>query len=46
MAATALRRDFGLEEARVVLGHTSPATTLIYAERDLDRAAAIMAAVG
>jgi len=45
-AATNLRRHFGLEAARVVLGHSSASTTEIYAERDLSAAAEIMRAVG
>jgi integrase len=38
-AATRLRREFGLEVARVILGHSSPATTESYAE--IDRRAAV-----
>jgi integrase len=45
-AATLLRREAGIETARVVLGHTSAAVTELYAERDLDRARQIMANVG
>ncbi|GMU82448.1 MAG: hypothetical protein AMXMBFR47_23190 [Planctomycetota bacterium] len=45
-AATELRREFGIEAARVVLGHTSPAVTMIYAAADETAAAAIMAQVG
>jgi len=45
-AATFLRREFGIEAARVVLGHTTPRITEIYAERDLSRAAEIMGRVG
>ena len=45
-AATEIRRRFGLEGAQVVLGHSGADTTLIYAERDLKKAAAIMAEVG
>jgi integrase len=33
-AATFLRREFGIEVARSILGHSSANTTLIYAERD------------
>ena len=40
------RKQFGLESAQVVLGHAKPNTTLIYAERDLKKAAAVMAEVG
>lgn len=38
-AATRMRAEFGLEVARTILGHTTSATTLIYAELDLERAA-------
>ena len=33
-AATRLRKEFGLDVARAVLGHSSPVVTEIYAERD------------
>lgn len=45
-AATRLRKEFGIEAARVVLGHSSLATTEIYAEIDQMKAAEIMAKVG
>lgn len=45
-AATRIRKEFGIEAARVVLGHTSAAVTEIYAEIDRTRAADIMARVG
>ncbi len=45
-AGTALRSRFGLEASRTVLGHTSPDTTLLYAERDEELAARIMREVG
>ncbi len=45
-AATFLRKEFGIEAARVVLGHASSAVTEVYAELDLNRAADIMAQVG
>lgn len=45
-AATKLRKEFGIEAARVVLGHKSAAVTEIYAEADLARAAQVMAQVG
>ena len=37
-AGTAVRREFGVETARVVLGHRRLSTTEIYAEADLERA--------
>ena len=45
-AATTIRKMFGLEAAQVVLGHAKPDTTLIYAERDLTKAAEVMREVG
>lgn len=45
-AATFLRKEFGIEAARVVLGHASSAVTEVYAELDLTRAADIMSQVG
>jgi integrase len=44
--ATRLRLQFGIEAARVVLGHTSASTTEIYAELDRQAAGRVMAAVG
>jgi integrase len=45
-AATALRARYGLEAAQVILGHSRPETTLIYAERDLAKARSVMAEIG
>ncbi len=45
-AATRLRKEFGLDTARAVLGHSSTAVTEIYAELDRDKAAEAMARVG
>lgn len=45
-AATRLRKEYGIEAARVVLGHRSAAVTEIYAEMDQAAAARIMASVG
>lgn len=45
-AATALRKQFGLEAARVVLGHTSAAVTEIYAEIDKTKAREAMLKIG
>lgn len=44
--ATVLRRLYGIEAARVVLGHSTPDTTAIYAEEDLAKAREIMRQVG
>ncbi len=45
-AATRLRREFGLDVARAVLGHSSPVVTEIYAEMDETRAASAMLKIG
>jgi integrase len=45
-AATRLRREFGLDVARAVLGHNSPVVTEVYAELDATKAAAAMEKVG
>jgi integrase len=46
VVASRLEHEFDLEAARTVLGHSSPATTMIYVEADLERARQVMAAVG
>lgn len=45
-AATAIRQRFGLEAAQVVLGHATADVTQIYAERDLQVARQVAAAIG
>jgi integrase len=45
-AATWLRKEFGLDIARVILGHRSPIVTEIYAEVDREKAVAVMEKVG
>jgi len=44
--ATKIRREFGLEEAQVVLGHSTASTTEIYAERDMGRAIEVARKMG
>jgi integrase len=44
--ATELRRDFGLDTARAVLGHRTSAAAEIYAEVDLNKAAEVMERLG
>jgi integrase len=46
LAATNIRAKYGIEATRTVLGHSDPAVTLVYAERDLDTARRIMGEVG
>ena len=45
-AATAIRSEYGIEAARVILGHSSVETSEIYAERDETKAAEIMRQLG
>ena len=45
-AGTKIRAKFGLEASQVVLGHSKIETTQVYAERDLAKAAKVMAEVG
>lgn len=44
--ATDLRRRYGIEAAKSVLGHANLQTSEIYAEQDFEKARAIMAEVG
>lgn len=45
-AATNIRRDFGIETARIILGHQSIDVTEIYAERDRAHAMTVINKVG
>jgi integrase len=45
-AATRLRREYGIEAARVILGHHSLEVTEIYDEKDVAKAKQIMSEVG
>jgi integrase len=45
-AATMIRKEFGLDVARTVLGHSSPAVTAVYAESDWAKAAEAMGQIG
>src|SRR5262249_1510952 len=44
--ATEIRREAGLEEARALLGHRSPAITEVYGELDIEKAARIIEKLG
>jgi integrase len=44
--ATEIRREAGLDAARAVLGHRTPAITEVYAELDLTKAAEVMERLG
>jgi integrase len=45
-AATVLRKEFGLDVAKAVLGHSSLTTTQVYAEADLQKAMGAMERLG
>jgi integrase len=45
-AATNLRKEFGVELARIILGHKTAFTTEIYAEADRAQAVEVMARIG
>jgi integrase len=45
-AATRLRREFGVDVARIILGHSSPIVTEIYAELDREKALAVVGKIG
>lgn len=45
-AATVLRKEYGIELARIVLGHSTAFTTEIYAEADRDQALVAIAKIG
>jgi hypothetical protein len=45
-AATVLRKEFGIELARITLGHSTAFTTEIYAERDRQTALDVVLKVG
>src|SRR5262249_8784361 len=45
-AATRLRKEFGLDVARVILGHSSPPVTEVYAEVDMIKGMDAMARIG
>lgn len=45
-AATRIRKEYGLDAARAILGHSAPNVTEIYAEMDYAKAADIMAKIG
>jgi integrase len=44
--ASEIRREYGLDAARAVLGHRSPQITEVYAEIDVNKAAEVMARLG
>jgi integrase len=44
--ATVIRHAYDLEAAQIILGHSKPDTTLVYAERDMARAKLVMSRIG
>jgi site-specific recombinase XerC len=44
--ATVIREQFGVEAAQVVLGHSDPRITQIYAQKNFDLAAKVMQQIG
>jgi len=44
--ATLIRKEFGLEHAKAILGHSSAVTTEIYAERDSEKSRDVMRQIG
>lgn len=44
--ATWVRKEYGLEAAQVLLGHSKADVTQVYAERDMERAAQVAAKIG
>jgi integrase len=45
-AGTAIRKEFGIELARIILGHSTAFTTEIYAETDREQARDVVAKIG
>lgn len=45
-AATAIRKEFGLEAAQVILGHSELGVTQVYAERDTTKAIEVAMKIG
>jgi len=44
--ATRVRKEFGLEAAQILLGHSKADVTQVYAERDMNRAAGVAEKIG
>ena len=45
-AATVLRKEYGIEVAKIILGHATLSATQVYAERDLEKAQEIVSKIG
>jgi site-specific recombinase XerD len=45
-AGTVLRKEYGIEVAKIILGHATLSATQVYAERDLEKAREIVGRIG
>jgi site-specific recombinase XerC len=45
-SATIIRKEYGIEAARAIIGHSRMTTTEVYAEIDRIKAAGVMAKIG
>jgi integrase len=45
-AATVLRKEYGIEVAKIILGHATLSATQVYAERDLEKAREVVSKIG
>ena len=45
-AATQVRKEFGLESAQIILGHSAADVTQVYAERDLSKGIEVANRIG
>jgi integrase len=45
-AATVLRKEYGIEVAKIILGHATLSATEVYAERDLEKAREVVSTIG
>jgi integrase len=45
-AATVLRKEYGIEVAKIILGHATLSATQVYAERDLEKAREVVHKIG
>ena len=45
-AATLIRKEYGVELSRIILGHSDMGVTLLYAEADRQQAMEVMSKIG
>jgi hypothetical protein len=41
-----LRKEYGIEVAKIILGHATLSATQVYAERDMEKAREIVSKIG